>query len=305
MMRKFLIKSFVFLSLILGAFVLLLSRADERTDEFYARFISPNQSSLIIGTSRAAQAINPKVLNDELNRSDIFNYAFTNEHSPYGPVYLKSILAKMDDGSRNGIFILSVDPWSLSADKENPEDLSSFRENGLMLDGMIDVSSNPNFFYLMKYYDGPFKRLLLKENDPSLILHKNGWLEVDVPMDSSSISKRTIKRISSYRDDVMKRSTISNARLAFLEKTINTLSAKGKIFLIRLPVCSEMSELENDFCPEFDSLMMAISIRNKAPFYAMMEDSVEYIFTDGNHLARESSSVVSSKIAEFIKVHAK
>ena len=86
-------------------------------DAFYGRFASPPAGSLVLGTSRAAQGIQPAVLAARLGgRFDgpLLNYAFTLTHSPYGPAYLASIRRKLRPEVRNGLLILAVDPWSLS-----------------------------------------------------------------------------------------------------------------------------------------------------------------------------------------------
>ena len=100
---------------------------------FYVRFTSPTQHNLIIGTSRAAQGIQPTVLNEIIPNKSFFNYAFTAAQSPFGPVYLKSIQKKIDTTTKNGIFIVTVDPWSISSKSKDPNDSSKFRENNLAL----------------------------------------------------------------------------------------------------------------------------------------------------------------------------
>ena len=86
-------------------------------DAFYGRFASPPAGSLILGTSRAAQGIRPAVLAARLGgqfEGPLLNYAFTLTHSPYGPAYLASIRRKLRPEVRHGLFIVAVDPWSLS-----------------------------------------------------------------------------------------------------------------------------------------------------------------------------------------------
>ena len=59
----------------------------------------------------------------------IFNFAFTIAHSPYGPAYLKGIKRKLSDDSKNGLFIVGLDAWSIADSSEDPNDESQFDEN--------------------------------------------------------------------------------------------------------------------------------------------------------------------------------
>ena len=84
-MNKFLLHTIAFLLLCIISLYLLFSFANEQNDPFYIRFTTPEQSSLILGTSRAAQGILPAVLNEKLSRNDFFSYSFSGNISPYGP----------------------------------------------------------------------------------------------------------------------------------------------------------------------------------------------------------------------------
>lgn len=301
-MKKFLQLLLVFTFFLMLGFVCILFQAGTQTDEFYYRFATPKQQSLVLGTSRSAQGINPAVLDSVLNRNDIFNYSFTNDHSPYGKVYLESIRKKLDDNSIDGIFILSVDPWCLSSVAGAPEDPALFRENGLMLDKLFAVNVNPNVFYLMKFYDRPYMDLLTGEHDKELVLKENGWLEVNVPMDSASVKKRSESRMSDYREKVKPSYAPSNLRIAYLEETIHFLKKHGDVFLVRLPVSLEMALIEHEYYPFFDAHLNVLANKH-AVNYFIMNDMEAYSFTDGNHLSKVSSSRVSMEIGRFISTH--
>ena len=177
--------------------------ADGHTDAFYLRFASPRQSSLILGTSRAAQGINPSAMNSILQNNNIYNFSFSVAHSPYGPVYLESIKRKIKMNAKNGIFILTVDPWSISCEYGNPEDSLTFRERGLALGKIKIVDMCPNIPYLIISYNQPYINLLLYKKDNAELLHENGWLEINVPMDSISVAKRTRIKIEHYKKTVV------------------------------------------------------------------------------------------------------
>ncbi|QKG55437.1 hypothetical protein GKZ68_01540 [Hymenobacter sp. BRD128] len=168
-------------------------------DAFYARFTCPAAGSLVLGTSRAAQAIKPGVLAVRLNArftGPWLNYAFTLAESPYGPGYLRSIERKLAPGTRHGLFVLAVDPWSLSLPKEGqPRDTVGFAksasrtkaivfpETNSMVSRLASVSQNPNLDYLAHYLHKPFYQLLLATDTARVVerLHPDGWLEIALP----------------------------------------------------------------------------------------------------------------------------
>ena len=87
-----------------------------RIGDIYPRIITPRQHSLVIGTSRAAQSVNPLILNEcleELYTPDLYNFAFHLDISSYNPYYVEAIRKKLlpYDGQKH-YFILAVDPWS-------------------------------------------------------------------------------------------------------------------------------------------------------------------------------------------------
>lgn len=300
-MKKFLTYTSLFILLVAGVFMAMLFRAGFEVDEFYGRFTTPKQHAFILGTSRAAQGLNPEVLNQELHRNDFFNYSFTNEHSPYGPVYLKSIQQKHAAEKKDGIFILTVDPWNVGSDKNNPDDEKLFRENELMLSGMWSVNSKPNFLYLLKYYDGSYFNILTKKQDSQLHLHENGWLEVIVPTDSASVSKRTRERMKLYREETLQRYSFSSTRLSWLGKTAEYLRQYGKVYLVRLPVSDEMLSIEMEQNKSFDVIIREFAREMNLPYLDISSENDQVAFTDGNHIARQSVADVSKRVADFVK----
>ena len=89
-MKLFIKKILAFTLLIIIIHLILGLTADGTTDDFYLRFTSAKQKSLIIGTSRAAQGIQPQLIDSilDLTATDkIYNFSFTAQNSPYGEVY--------------------------------------------------------------------------------------------------------------------------------------------------------------------------------------------------------------------------
>lgn len=307
-MKKFLLKIATFTLFPIGIFLGIFLLADGYTDGYYNRFRSPDQSSLILGTSRAAQAFKPSVLDSVLSRNDFFNYSFTNGHSPYGPIYFKSIKRKLDRNTSNGIFILSVNPWSISSTSPDPNDIKNFRENGLFLDNLKIVSMDPNIFYLINEYQGSYFRILLNEVEKLLgnsrpkpvYLQKNGWLDIEIPMDSTSVHQRFKNKMEDYRQN-LKKYEKSETRLKTLNNLVTYLKKYGDVFLVRLPVPNAMNDIESKLYPNFDEQMKKLSNDLNISYKTYSGQGNNYTYTDGNHLYKTSAVVVSQEVALWIK----
>lgn len=296
-MNKFFIKSLLFIIPILVFILSIPFLAGGYTDPFYVRFTTPKQKNLIIGTSRAAQGLQPEIFNSILY-TDIYNYAFTISHSPFGKIYYESILRKHNK-VENGVFIITVDPWSISSWTENPNDLTKFRENQLCLSNTKCVSCNPNYEYLYKNLKGKYKDIISPSEN--MYLHKNGWLEIKViKMDSISVYRRITNKVKTYRTQHMPRTKFSDERLDYLLKTIKYFKDYGRVYLVRLPIHKSMMAIENELMPQFDSVINnAIELSDGYLDLTIKNDAFTY--TDGNHLYKESGKEVSELIANWIK----
>jgi hypothetical protein len=105
-----------------------------KTDYFYDKVTTPRKKSMILGISKSEQGIIPSVLNEKVKDADFYNFSFALSVSPYGEAYLESIKNKIDDGPKKGMFILSVDPWSVASFREDPDNENKFEETLHLLD---------------------------------------------------------------------------------------------------------------------------------------------------------------------------
>jgi hypothetical protein len=273
--------------------IYVFSKANGYTDAYYLRFTTPKQNSLILGTSRAAQAIQPSVL-DSILGNRIYNFAFTNSQSPYGSVYYESIKKKINKESKNGIFIVAVSPWSISSFTEDPNNYKNFREVDLCLDNTSIVNMNPNIQYLLNNYSEPYYKLLFQKNKSNVFLHNDGWLEVSVEMDSISVQKRLETKINTYNN--LTNYGFSTYRLDYLEKIVKYLQEYGKVYLVRLPVHEKILEIENKIMPDFEDKIRA-AINHSSGYYNFTTTGHLYSYTDGNHLYKTSGYDISVIIA--------
>lgn len=279
-------------------FILLLENGN--SDFYYTKLTGERQASLIIGNSKAAQGIVPDILNSNFNFKDeirFFNYAFTSIISPYGESYLSSIKAKIDYTKKNN-FIVCVDVWSLIEEKEKP---NQFIETKGFLSNVKNVNVTPNFEYLLNYYDKQFYEIILRRFDPSYFkLHKSGWLEIDISIDSISQRKRLDERVMFLRNQ-MKYFEFSEKRYNSLIETLKFLKENGDVFLVKIPSKKEVSYFENLMAPNLDEKFIDLSIKYSLPYFNVDSLSSKFIYTDGLHLYKDSSKEFSQILSIWLK----
>lgn len=297
-MKKFLIGTSVFLLITTLAFLGVLSLANGYTDPFYVRFTTPQQSNLVLGTSRSAQGVLPSVLDSALGK-DFFNYSFTIAQSPFGPTYLNSIKKKLDPGTKNGTFIVTVDPWSISNNGDDPDDPANFTEAALLLGDIHAVNSNPNLEYAIKHLKGKY-HTILSTRSGSMFLHRDGWLEVTVDMDPKVVQARIAEKVENYRNDNLPGRKLSSVRSASLLETVTYLKKHGSVYLVRLPVSPGIFAIEQELMPDFDDIIAPV-IALSDGYLDMTPENDQYRFTDGNHLWKASGHLASQRIAAWIK----
>ncbi|AUP79342.1 hypothetical protein [Flavivirga eckloniae] len=295
-MNKFIIKSLIFSSITLIIFLWICLKADGYSDPFYIRFTTPKQNSLILGTSRAAQGLQPKVFNATLNEN-ISNYSFTMAHSPFGPTYLNSIKKKVNSHAKNGTFIVTVDPWSLSSFTKTPNDSSSFRELKLELENTPIVNMNPNVVYLLNNWNKNYYNLIWHKKS-KMFLHKDGWLEVNISLDSIDILNIENKE-KMYRESMLPIAQFSKTRFNYLKQTITFLKKHGEVYLVRLPIHPKIMQIENELMPNFDNDIKEVVSLTRG-YLDLTNRNSDFNYTDGNHLHKTSGKIVSEIVASWI-----
>jgi len=268
-----------------------------QVDAFYGRFTGPPAGSLVLGTSRAAQGIRPAGLTAGLAEQfegPLLNYAFTLTHSPYGPAYLASIRRKLRPGVKNGLFLVAVDPWSLSL--TGPE--GRYPEDNSFIGQLQQVSQNPNLAYLTHYQTKPLYRLWLDYATAIEHLHPDGWLEVSIGTDSAQVRARTARKLQDYRL-LAASQHLSDGRLQALRHTIEFLKQHGRVCVVRLPVGPALRQLEDVYQPGFDRLMRQTAATLAVPY--LDYSAAPYATTDGNHLQRAASAAFSQRLAQDLR----
>lgn len=302
-MSKFIKATLLYIFYCLVGVYIIFSFADGSSDAFYLKFTSPQQSNLIIGSSRAAQSIVPSTIKEKIG-VDFYNYGFTIAHTPYGRAYYKSIEKKLDKSTDNGIFLLCVNPWTLSAMTANPEDSLHFREVGSFIDKTNFVNLKPNVEYLVESYTTKYADILLNKGRvgdyQTFFVHDDGWLEVTIESDMISSEARIKNKVNSYQKKLRQYSGISQNRLGYLSKTITLLQQHGTVYLVRIPVNEDFYQLELELEDNFDSLMLDISKKHQIDYLNFIDERSNYQYTDGHHLDIPSAKRFSALLAQKI-----
>jgi len=296
-LKGFLLKLVSFSIAVAWSVGFIFWQADGRSDSFYLRFTTPKQNSLILGSSRSAQGLQPQVFNQVLFRNDIYNYSFTVGRSPFGPAYLKGIKKKLMSGAHDGIYIIGVDPWLISNTSEDPNNVEEFGEKDWFLGSSFSVCQKPNFPYLIKDYDDMYVKILI--NNSLVFLHDDGWLEVKVKNTEDQVREKIDKTVKNYTIRALENS-YSKTRMEYLGKTIEFLKQHGKVYLIRLPIPSKMKDLEDHFMPDFNLKIDSLARKNDCNYLDLTKSSENFKFNDGSHLTPVSGKEVSKIIANWI-----
>lgn len=290
---------------LLGGLALRWALQRPYLDPFYTRFTTPPAASLVLGTSRAAQAVQPAVLRARLGQryeGPWLNYAFTAMHSPYGPSYVASIRRKLAPGARHGLFVVAVDPWALSLLKTQRNlETTKLPEDDQMIGQLHLVNQNPNFEYLAHYLTAPLYHAFFTDTVRATErLHRDGWLEIQLPsptIDSVRYRERLAEKLVTYRR-LAQTSYLAPTRLASLQQLIALLQPHGQVVLVRLPTGAGLVAIEQQYQPHFDQLMQQVSASFGVPYLNYIGQP--YPTTDGNHLWYGATRAFSQRLADDI-----
>jgi hypothetical protein len=299
--KKFILKLISVGLFTLIAHVAMIPLVDGTTLIYFHKCSSDKQQNLIIGTSRASQAIMPSVIKDSLD-IDILNYAFNGTTSPYGKVYTHAIEQKLDESKQGGTFIVSVDPWSLRVMTDSITGKEKFPEENNFLNKLSSFNGYPNLEFIVETYNQGWGNIAYTRwrKNSSINGHEDGWIEVTRDIDTAEIEKRTRGKAEGFRSS-LRDSKIAQYRIDEMTSLIDRLSNRGNIYLVRLPVSETIFEIEQDFFPSFDSLIHSISSRYNAPYFNMQSLAKEMVFNDGHHINREYAPHCTAFISSWIK----
>ena len=220
---------------------------------------------------------------------------------------MESIKKKLDPATKDGIFVVIVEPTALMVTRSKPDSPEYYFENDKSVAKTNFVNMNPNLEYLLESYDYSLTRALnLKIIPPKnpmadIQILDNGRMEVKMIKDFTP--EKRIEENKQKMVDFQKRVDElkwSEKRLNYLRQTIIFLQKHGKVFLFRLPLAKVPYEIEDEAVPFFDEKMKEISKEYGISYlnYKFIPDN--YQFLDEVHLERKSMNEFSKKLGEKI-----
>ncbi|EOZ93752.1 hypothetical protein A33Q_3698 [Indibacter alkaliphilus LW1] len=296
---KLLIFSIFPLISLFGVFLLENGTADT----FYKRVIGEKKKSLVIGTSKAAQGIVPTVINSKLDlkgENSLYNFGFTNIHSPFGESYNSAIRKKLCEATKDGIFIVTVDAWSLSSSLPDPNNRSLMQDEKLFVGKLSSYSAKINLEYLLQHYINSYYEIPLRYfAQNSMHLMDDGWLKA-----TPKIEGDRIKRVYESKVDEYERRgrsvAFSEYRFNKFIELIDFLREKGEVYVVLMPVDDAINTIERSIFPELVEQLYKYCKSIGIPFKDFTVSRTDYTYVDGVHLDYRAAPVFSNDLANWI-----
>lgn len=266
-------------------------------DPFYYRFTTSKQYSLILGSSRAAQGLEPSIINEKLGlkKAKIFNYAFTAGRSPWGKPYFNAIKKKLKHNANiPSVFILEYNPWAMLSDSLK---IGTFPESKAIPFKIHNPYTALNIQYFFGSYEDVNLRLLIKKfiGDKDKYVNIDGRYVIEMNFDSIQIEKRVNIKMRQYRQN---NRVFDQERFLWFQKTIDYLKKYGNVYVVRFPVAEEMYHLEKKF--SHNAFVSNYLDENDIPYFDFTFLNNKYITNDGNHLNYQFVPRFTESVADSI-----
>lgn len=307
-MKIFFAKILIFSSVFILTYLFLVQRLTNGYVDMYYQKFTGEARSLVIGLSRADEGIRPDVVEEGLKDGNIAGpiVNFATNQSFYGETYLKAIQGKLRplDG-KNGIYILSVSPASFNTSKgASLKNIEHFDKNTVM--GKTSIyTANPNYDYVTSCYGDPLYNAIYNTTKwPHLTSHNDGWNEVRPLVGTAEISDADQSAWKDQNITYYHRKAREEAfnvyRLKWFIKTIEYLSRKGNVFMVRIPADMDIINLENEYSPAFDHKMDSISRATNVSYLNYTKKDLNLKTYDGSHLTSTSATIFSGQLSKDI-----
>ena len=279
-------------------FIISFFILESNLDHFYS-LNSPKQTSLILGESRAKFGIVPKVLKNKIN-TDIFNFAFNFNYSPYGPIYYNAIDKKLNKKQNKGIFILSVHSGTISSINRPSNALEKPREATEIL-GKINIFNEipKSYYFMFSFHELNLKYLLQNDLKRSYL---DGWKTIDFSNTSLLKPESTQRHFNKMaKIDLY----LSKIRITYLKKTIELLKNYGDVYLVRIPIHEVFFNYEENTFPQFNSIIDSIASGTAVKYLDFTDLNNKFNYRDGSHLTTESAILFTEILSDSINLYQK
>ncbi|MFZ9954745.1 MAG: hypothetical protein ACO3E1_01360 [Flavobacteriales bacterium] len=289
-MKQFILKISILSFIGLGAVYLsVLQNAKLFRDINHSKFKAKHKS-LIIGTSRANFAIDPSAFDAKY---DLLNFAFTAATSPYGELYYNAIQDKITK-EKDAIFILDIDPFALSQEKQKP----TFNEDKNSLGRQKIINANPNFEYIFKN-ETPLYDRLFPAMESNKVKFENGFTQLNNNYTAEQEIAMRKAKIEDYKKLALS-NCLSNERMLYFEKTIELLKQYGKVYLISVPVSPEIYSMQKNYWASKDEFISMLVKKHNIKYFNLQNSFPSPKTIDGVHISKEDARNISLALRDSI-----
>lgn len=283
-----------------------------QSDNNLIRLFPQTNNGLIAGTSRSAQGIDPNKLSEHCTRLEgLFNFSFNVTDSPWSKQYRRAINWQSEHTqSQSPTFILSVDPWSLRNDTEEPSQFLNAASDSKLITTLRYALTTPPLTTISdkkeisKAIADRIRRFKWNEPDTLPGLTSAGWLANTRFRDSSFTQWAIVDRINLYRAQYPRTTKWpTELSMSSLTESIELLTKQfpeGQIILLRMPTTVEMQDLEQETFPEFNTIMVGLALNNDIPYIDANGFSESFRFNDAHHLYHSGASEFSQFLGDTI-----
>lgn len=292
------------------------------------RMMPTTCNSMIFGTSRSAQGVNPSVLEEYApSTGKWLNFSFNLGASPWNNSYVNAIEEKIacsiqaDSGST---FLLFVDPWVL--DEFTGEGLGSWfseewsdvcdmnpiayaRKKSNPLD-VIGFGSGDNLLSVVGSSVPRQLRALIVGDTfyfENLGVQVNGWLPNNGKLTLDQKRASIQIKVDNYRrEKVLGETWPAQSNLEYLERCIETIQRTvpgARILLLRPPTAVKMRQLEDEWFPEANRAFETLARDKHVDFvdthYNWTSRNIIH-FNDGHHMSIDGANEFSEFLATEI-----
>lgn len=274
----------------------------------YVKLSSSQQYSLIIGTSRAAEGIDPiainKITQPVLQNKALYNFSFNLGCSPYGPSYFNCISKKLNSTTLKDsicLFLVAIDPWAVSNFRKEYQTKNTVFYEDLTFMGQIDqVYGTPNYDFLFSWFKKPLYSIFIPKTEKEKVRPLGAPFIRQHEYSNEDIAKHMASKMEFYRKEQFNKKEFSKDRYDYFERTISLLSKHGMVVIVRIPVSLEMANLEHEYAPDFSKLVTETAKKYDATYLDFFEKSGQYLSIDGNHIYGNAVTELSQDIAREI-----
>ena len=165
---------------------------------------------------------------------------------------------------------------------------------------LTSYSSELNIEYLLKFYINSYYEIMVRyfvKN--SMHLTDDGWLKTTPFLDEEGFNRVYNSRVNEYKIRAQKTKP-SDYRFNSFVELLDILKKKGSVYVIVMPVDSQIYQIENSIFPDMTNQIQSVCISKDIPFMDFNAKEFQYEFVDGSHLRYKETSEFSFDLSNWI-----